>query len=37
MGLELSAFSVIAHLFYPMALLVSSLAFMLLAPDFNND
>ena len=37
MGLELSAFSVIAHLFYPMALLVTSLAFMLLAPDFNND
>jgi Na+/H+ antiporter NhaC len=33
MGLELSAFKVIAHLFYPMMLLLSSLVFMFLIPD----
>ena len=33
MGFELSAFEVIAHLFYPMLLLVSSLVFMFLIPD----
>ncbi len=33
MGLELSAFSVIAHLFYPMMLLLSSLVFMFLIPE----
>lgn len=33
MGLELSAFRVIAHLFYPMMLLLSSLAFMFFIPD----
>ena len=33
MGLELGAFSVIAHLFYPMMLLLSSLAFMFLVPE----
>ena len=33
MGFELSAFDVIAHLFYPMLLLVSSLVFMFLIPD----
>ncbi len=32
MGFALSAFSVIAHLFYPMALLLSSLVFMFLVP-----
>lgn len=33
MGLELGAFEVIAHLFYPMMLLLSSLVFMFLVPD----
>jgi Na+/H+ antiporter NhaC len=33
MGLELSAFSVITHLFYPMMLLVSSLVFMFFIPE----
>ena len=33
MGLELGAFEVIAHLFYPMMLLLSSLVFMFLIPD----
>ena len=32
MGLELGAFEVIAHLFYPMMLLLSSLAFMFFVP-----
>ena len=33
MGLELGAFDVIAHLFYPMMLLLSSLVFMFLVPE----
>ena len=33
MGLELSAFEVISHLFYPMMLLLSSLVFIFLLPD----
>jgi hypothetical protein len=33
MGLEISAFSVITHLFYPMLLLVSSLVFMFFIPE----
>ena len=33
MGLELGAFDVISHLFYPMMLLISSLVFMFLIPD----
>lgn len=33
MGLELSAFNVIAHLFYPMMLLISSLVFMFFIPE----
>ena len=33
MGLELGAFEVIAHLFYPMMLLLSSLVFMFFIPD----
>ena len=33
MGFEISAFEVIAHLFYPMLLLVSSLVFMFLIPE----
>ena len=33
MGFALSAFSVIAHLFYPMALLLSSLVFMFFVPE----
>ncbi len=33
MGLELGAFEVIAHLFYPMMLLISSLVFMFLIPE----
>ena len=33
MGLELGAFEVIAHLFYPMMLLLSSLVFMFLIPE----
>ena len=33
MGLELSAFDVIANLFYPMMLLVSSLLFMFFIPE----
>ncbi len=37
MGLELGAFSVIAHLFYPMMLLASSLVFMFLVPDRKNN
>lgn len=37
MGLELGAFSVIAHLFYPMMLLLSSLVFMFLVPEKKNE
>ena len=37
MGFELSAFEVIAHLFYPMLLLVSSLVFMFLIPERKSD
>ncbi len=33
MGLELGAFEVISHLFYPMMLLVSSLVFMFVIPE----
>jgi Na+/H+ antiporter NhaC len=33
MGLELGAFEVISHLFYPMMLLVSSLVFMFIIPE----
>jgi Na+/H+ antiporter NhaC len=33
MGFELSAFEVIAHLFYPMLLLVSSLIFIFIVPE----
>ena len=33
MGLELSAFEVISHLYYPMLLLVSSLVFIFLIPE----
>ncbi len=33
MGLELGAFEVISHLFYPMMLLLSSLVFMFLVPE----
>ena len=33
MGLELGAFEVISHLFYPMMLLISSLVFMFVIPD----
>jgi Na+/H+ antiporter NhaC len=33
MGLELGAFDVISHLFYPMMLLVSSLVFIFLVPE----
>jgi Na+/H+ antiporter NhaC len=33
MGFELTAFEVLAHLFYPMALLLSSLVFMFLIPE----
>jgi Na+/H+ antiporter NhaC len=33
MGLEIGAFDVIAHLFYPLMLLVSSLVFMFVIPD----
>ena len=33
MGMELGAFSVIAYLFYPMMLLISSLVFMFLIPE----
>lgn len=33
MGLELGAFDVIAHLFYPMMLLISSLIFMFFIPE----
>lgn len=33
MGLELGAFAVISHLFYPMMLLLSSLVFMFLVPE----
>ena len=33
LGLELSAFSVIAHLFYPMLLLASCLVFIFLVPE----
>ncbi|MBE6531870.1 MAG: Na+/H+ antiporter NhaC family protein [Ruminococcaceae bacterium] len=36
MGLELGAFEVIAHLFYPMMLLLSSLVFMFFIPDRKN-
>ena len=33
MGLELGAFAVMSHLFYPMMLLISSLVFMFLVPE----
>lgn len=33
MGLEIGAFDVIAHLFYPLMLLISSLVFMFVIPD----
>ena len=33
MGVELGAFAVISHLFYPMMLLISSLVFMFFIPD----
>jgi Na+/H+ antiporter NhaC len=33
MGLELGAFAVMSHLFYPMMLLISSLVFMFLIPE----
>lgn len=36
MGLELGAFEVIAHMFYPMMLLLSSLVFMFLIPERKN-
>ncbi len=36
MGLELGAFEVISHLFYPMMLLLSSLIFMFLIPSRKN-
>ena len=36
MGLELGAFSVIAHLFYPMMLLLSSLVFIFIIPERKN-
>ena len=35
MGLELGAFEIIAHLFYPTMLLVSSLVFMFFIPEKN--
>lgn len=35
MGLEIGAFEVIGHLYYPMMLLVSSLVFMFFIPDRN--
>ena len=35
MGLELGAFAVIGHMFYPMMLLVSSLVFMFFVPEKN--
>ncbi|MBE6595550.1 MAG: Na+/H+ antiporter NhaC family protein [Ruminococcaceae bacterium] len=37
MGLQLGAFAVIAHMFYPMMLLLSSLIFMFLVPDKKTD
>ena len=37
MGLQLGAFAVIAHMFYPMMLLLSSLIFMFLMPDKKTD
>jgi len=33
MGLKLGAFAVIAHLFYPMMLLLSSLVFIFIVPE----
>ena len=33
MGLELDAFDIIAHLYYPMMLLISSLVFIFLVPE----
>ena len=36
MGLQLGAFDIISHLFYPMMLLCSSLVFMFLIPDRKN-
>ena len=36
MGLELGAFSIIAHLFYPMMLLLSSLVFIFIIPERKN-
>ena len=36
MSLEISAFEVIAHMFYPMMLLLSSLVFMFFIPEKNN-
>ena len=37
MGLEIGSLQIIAHLFYPMMLLLSSLVFMLLIPDKNKN
>ena len=37
MGLELGAFRVITHLYYPMMLLLSSLVFMFLIPNRKNE
>ena len=37
MGLEIGSLQIIAHLFYPMMLLLSSLVFMLLIPDRNKN
>ena len=37
LGYELGAFSLIAHLFYPMMLLLSSLVFIFLIPDRKNN
>lgn len=37
LGYELGAFELIAHLFYPMMLLLSSLAFIFLIPDRKNN
>jgi Na+/H+ antiporter NhaC len=37
MGFKLSAFEVIAHLFYPMLLLISALIFIFLVPDLGKE
>ena len=37
MGLEIGAFDVISHLFYPLMLLISSLVFMFIIPDRKNN